>query len=129
MSDLLLLFDELDEPVPAPAGEWCLRYDADGRAVICHRDGAVTWAAGAAGSLRLETHGVFAVRAGGAVVWRADLPVRSYSSFRVTDSGDGMLHDGERAVYSLLHGPIDAEPREDPVHAAEVRLAALDEDR
>ncbi|MFC8530318.1 hypothetical protein [Nocardia sp. NPDC057227] len=129
MSDLLLLFDELDEPVRAPSSEWSLCYDADGRAVIRHRDGTVTWAAGAAGSLRLETHGVFAVRAGSAVVWRADLPVRSYSSFRVTDGGDGVLHDGERAVYSLLSGSIDAEPREDPVHAAEVRVATLDEDR
>ncbi|MFC8047860.1 hypothetical protein [Nocardia sp. NPDC057353] len=127
MPDLLLLFDDLDEPVTAPSGEWSLRYDPDGRAVVAHRDGPVTWAAGAIGALRLETHGVFAVRAGGSVVWRADLPVRSYSAFRVTDAGDGVLYDSERPVYSLLHGPIDAEPREDRVYAAEARLAALDE--
>ncbi|MFC8047861.1 DUF6461 domain-containing protein [Nocardia sp. NPDC057353] len=111
MAEVLWKCYPLDEPVTSPSGAWALRYDADGRAVIGDGAGAVTWAAGEVGPLRLGPHGVFAVYGAepdfeGAVIWRPNLPYFGYSSLRVTDFGDGVLFDGGVPVYSLLHGPI-----------------------
>ncbi|WP_155981452.1 DUF6461 domain-containing protein [Nocardia sp. BMG111209] len=102
------------------SGEWALRYDEDGRAVVVHRDGVISWAAGAVGSLRLELDGVFAVYDGPDVVWRGDAPVRSYSSLRVTDEGDAVLYDDGLAVYSVLAGPIEPESLGERAPVAEI---------
>ncbi len=116
-------FQTLNEPVVSPSGIWALRYDADGRAVISSRDGAITWRAGAVGALRLELErdGVAAVRDGDEVVWRADLPIRRYSFLVVNDEGDGLFYDGGLLVHSLLDGPIEAVSLGDRAPVAEIR--------
>ncbi|MCX4094700.1 hypothetical protein [Nocardia sp. alder85J] len=85
MPRLLHQFAVLGEPVESASGEWALRYDGDGRAVIARRDGVITWAAGAVGSLRLELDGVFVVYDGDTPIWRGDIPIRGYTSFQITD--------------------------------------------
>ncbi|MQY31350.1 DUF6461 domain-containing protein [Nocardia aurantia] len=120
MPRLLRQFAVLGEPVESESGEWALRYDEDGRAVIAHRNGEITWAAGEVGSLRLELDGVFAVYDGPAVVWRGDAPVRSYSALHVTDEGDGVLLDDGLPVYSLRTGPIEAVSLGDRAPVAEI---------
>jgi hypothetical protein len=65
---LLRQFETLDEPVTSPSGARALSYDVDGRGAIRGCDGTTTWAVGAAGVLRLELEGVFALYDGGQVV-------------------------------------------------------------
>ncbi|MCM6778978.1 DUF6461 domain-containing protein [Nocardia sp. CDC159] len=98
--------EKLIKPVSSPSGEWVLRYDADGHAVIADRDGTVSWRAGAAGTLRVGHEGMFAVYQGNEVVWRADLPELGWSSFHVTNDGDGIISEVGRPSHSLLHGPV-----------------------
>ncbi|MFC9438653.1 DUF6461 domain-containing protein [Nocardia sp. NPDC057030] len=106
MGRVLRHSEKLIKPVPAPSGEWSLRYDADDRAVIADRDGTVTWSAGAVGTLRLGADGIFAVYQGNEVSWLVDLPELSWSTLHVTDDGDGIISEAGMPVYSLLHGPI-----------------------
>ncbi|MEU4645588.1 DUF6461 domain-containing protein [Micromonospora sp. NPDC023814] len=121
MPEMLRQFHTLSEPVTSPSGVWALRYDAGGRAVIADQNGVVTWAAGAAGVLRLELSGVFAVHADDEVVWRGDLPVSRYTAMRVSDSGDAVLYDDGLPVYSVLHGPIESASLGNRAPVAEIR--------
>jgi hypothetical protein len=121
MPRLLRQFQTLGEPVTSPSGKWALRYDTAGRAVIADRDGTITWSAGAVGTLRLELEGVFTVYHGGQVAWRADLPVRSYSSLHVADDGDGIIYDDGLPIYSVLHGPVEPVSLGDRAPVAEIR--------
>ena len=121
MPDLLRQFQTLAEPVTSPSGAWALCYGADGRAVIRDRAGRTTWAAGAAGSLRLELEGVFAVYDGDQVVWRGELPKVDYTSLHVTDDGDGLLYDSGLPRHSLRHGSIEAVSLGDRAPVAEIR--------
>jgi len=121
MPRLLRQFETLGEPVTSPSGEWALRYGTGGRAVIADRNGTITWAAGAVGTLRLELAGVFAVYDGDQVVWRGDLPPLSYSSLHVTDDGDGIIYDDGLPTCSVLHGPIEPVSLGDRAPVAEIR--------
>ncbi|MER7475841.1 DUF6461 domain-containing protein [Micromonospora sp. NPDC000018] len=121
MPRMLRQFHTLSSPVTSPSGVWALRYDAGGRAVIADENGIVTWAAGAAGVLRLGLSGVFAVHADDEVVWRGDLPVSRYTELRVSDSGDAVLYDDGLPVYSVLHGPIKSVTLGDRAPVAEIR--------
>ncbi|WP_216892274.1 DUF6461 domain-containing protein [Nocardia alni] len=105
----------------SPSGEWSLRYDADGRAVIADRDGTVTWSAGAAGTLCLGQEGIFAVYQGNEVLWRADLPELRWSTLHVTNDGDGIISEAAMPVYSLLHGPIVPESLGERAPVAQIR--------
>ncbi len=113
--------EKLIKPVPSPSGEWSLRYDVDGRAVIADRDGTVTWSAGVAGTLRLGQEGIFAVYQGNEVLWRADLPELRWSTLHVTNGGDGIISEAAMPVYSLLHGPIVPESLGDRAPVARIR--------
>ena len=108
MPQLLRQFETLAEPVTSKSGAWALRYDSDGRATISDRNGKTTWTAGAAGTLRLEMDGVFVVYEGDRIVWRGDVPKLGYSSFGITDDGDGVIYDDGLPKYSLRHGPVEA---------------------
>ncbi|GAA1959751.1 DUF6461 domain-containing protein [Amycolatopsis minnesotensis] len=120
MTELLRQFETLTEPVTSPSGEWALRYNDEGRAEISDRNGTATWTAGAAGTLALEPEGVFAVREGDQVVWRADLPKLRYSAMGVTDDGDGVIYHHGLPKYSLRHGPIEAVSPGDRAPLAEI---------
>lgn len=122
MPAVLRQFETLDQPVTSPSGVWALWYDANRRAVLTDRFGAVTWSAGAAGTLRLEMDTVFAVYDNDEVVWRAaDLRVPSYTALGVTDSGDVVFYDDGLPVHSLLHGPIEPVVLGDRAPVAEIR--------
>ncbi|WP_033293886.1 DUF6461 domain-containing protein [Amycolatopsis jejuensis] len=117
---MLRPFATLTDPLRSPSGRWALRYDADGRAVISDEDGATTWTAGAPGTLRFELPGVLAVYQDRQVVWRGDLPVQIYSSFAVTDEGDGMFYDHGFPLYSLRKGPVEPYSLGDRAPVAEI---------
>ncbi|MER7470768.1 DUF6461 domain-containing protein [Micromonospora sp. NPDC000018] len=121
MPEALPQFHTLDEPVMSQSGRWELRYDADGRAVIADQDSTVTWSAGAAGVLRLEPSGVFAVYSRDEVVWRGDVQVVKYTALRVSDDGDAMLYDDGFPVHSVLHGPIEPVSLGDRAPLADIR--------
>lgn len=121
MPQLLRLFETLAEPVTSKSGAWALRYDSDGRATISDRNGKTTWTAGAAGTLRLEMDGVFVVYEGDRIVWRGDVPKLGYSSFGITDDGDGVIYDDGLPRYSLRHGLIEPVSLGDRAPATEIR--------
>ncbi|MFD2418597.1 DUF6461 domain-containing protein [Amycolatopsis pigmentata] len=121
MPQLIRQFETLAEPVTSKSGAWALRYDSDGRATISDRNGKTTWTAGAVGTLRLEMDGVFVVYDGDRIAWRGDVPELGYTSFGVTDDGDGVIYDNGLPKYSLRHGPIEPVSLGDRAPVTEIR--------